>query len=170
MIGPSRGVGSRCGCTSGRINTTVTARLIQQDRVTSSKELAGLGEFEACMQNKDFENCWPLAAGILVGTKLKVLEKVFDTLKMVKRGCKVINKSTLSTSSFATFSDLPCGVHGVPGLPCDKSMITNGPGDCQVCAERIRDSIGDGRIVRIPAPGPFFGKYHGQEDYNWNNG
>ncbi|MFD8821392.1 hypothetical protein ACFV1C_03350 [Streptomyces sp. NPDC059605] len=122
------------------------------------------------MQNKDFENCWPLAAGILVGTKLKVLEKVFDTLKMVKRGCKVINKSTLSTSSFATFSDLPCGVHGVPGLPCDKSMITNGPGDCQVCAERIRDSIGDGRIVRIPAPGPFFGKYHGQEDYNWNNG
>jgi hypothetical protein len=49
-------------------------------------------------------------------------------------------------------------------------MITNGPGDCQACAERIRDSLGDGAVIRIPAPGPFFGKYRDQETPNWNNG
>lgn len=40
-----------------------------------TKELAGLGELEECLQKKDFDHCWALAAGVLVGAKLKELER-----------------------------------------------------------------------------------------------
>lgn len=56
-----------------------------------------------------------------------------------------------------------CGEHNVPGLPRNKSKITNGPGDCRECAEKIRDSLGGGDIHRFePSPFPNFGPYQGQ--------
>ncbi|MEV6781226.1 hypothetical protein [Streptomyces sp. NPDC051098] len=138
-----------------------------------TSEITGLGRLEACLDKADFEHCSGLAADALIGAKTKALEKAFNALKLLKRGCKVVSRSALSPASFASFaasSDLPCGVHSVPGLPRDKSMITNGPGDCQACAERIRNSLGEGEVVRIPAPRSFFDKYRDQETDNWNNG
>ncbi|MFC7993181.1 hypothetical protein ACFUV2_28220 [Streptomyces pilosus] len=96
-------------------------------------ELTGLGELEACLDNKDLEHCSSLAADVLIGAKLKALEKAYDGLKLLKRGCKVMDQAGMQTMS-ARSADVPCLTHNVPGLPRDKSMITKGPGDCEVCA------------------------------------
>ncbi|MFI2612514.1 polymorphic toxin-type HINT domain-containing protein [Kitasatospora sp. NPDC018619] len=56
-----------------------------------------------------------------------------------------------------------CGEHDVPGLPKSLNKITDGPGDCLQCAEKIRDSLGGGDIHRFePSPYPNFGPYQGQ--------
>jgi len=115
--------------------------------------------------------------GVLSG-KLKVLDRAYDELKLLKRGCKILDKAPLTTVSRASFTTtaaaasggVPCGEHSVPGLPRAASMISNGPGDCAVCAQRIRDSLGDGEIIRFSPPGGFFGNYREQDTYNWNNG
>ncbi|MFC9946334.1 hypothetical protein ACFVI1_25575, partial [Streptomyces pratensis] len=135
-----------------------------------AKALAGLSELEACMKNKDLESCWALAAGVLVGAKLKALDKAVDALKLLKRGCKIASKTAGVSRAVQTSSaDVPCFSHDVPGLPRDKSMITKGPGDCKACAERIRDSLGGGEIVRFGPPGKYFGNYRGQDTSGWSH-
>ncbi|WP_180686585.1 polymorphic toxin-type HINT domain-containing protein [Streptomyces gossypiisoli] len=52
-----------------------------------TKELTGLGELEACLGQKDFEHCGALAVDVLISAKLKALEKAYDNLKLVRRGC-----------------------------------------------------------------------------------
>lgn len=106
---------------------------------------------------------------VLVGAKVKALKKAYDSLKLLKRGCKVASKSTPRTTSSMS-ADLPCGAHIVPGFPRDASKIKSGPGDCQACAERIRDNLGDGKVVRFSPPVRYFGKYRGQSTENWDNG
>ncbi|WP_097867951.1 hypothetical protein [Streptomyces sp. rh34] len=133
-----------------------------------TKEFIGLGELEACLQNKDFSSCATLVGEVLVGAKVKALKKSYDALKLLKRGCKIASRSALRTAS-ASSADLPCGTHNIPGLPRDKSKITSGPGDCQACAERIRDNLGDGKIVWFGPAGPYFGKYREQDTDFWNN-
>ncbi|MBW8740215.1 MAG: chemotaxis protein [Streptomyces turgidiscabies] len=51
------------------------------------KEILGLSELEACMQEKDFEHCSSLAVDALISAKLRALEKVYDKLKWLKRVC-----------------------------------------------------------------------------------
>ncbi|WP_328656254.1 hypothetical protein [Streptomyces sp. NBC_00334] len=130
-------------------------------------ELAGISNFLVCIQDTTLQNCGELAADVLIGAKLKALERAYGRLKLLKRGCKVAGRSTVQTLAAA---GLPCGMHDVPGLPGAASQITNGPGDCQACAERIRDSLGDGQVVRFGPAGPFFGNYRGQGTINWDNG
>ncbi|MFC5019434.1 hypothetical protein [Streptomyces lienomycini] len=130
-------------------------------------ELAGISNFLVCIQDTTLQNCGELAADVLIGAKLKALERAYGRLKLLKRGCKVAGRSTVQTLAAA---GLPCGMHDVPGLPKAASQITNGPGDCQACAERIRDSLGDGQVVRFGPAGPFFGNYRGQGTINWDNG
>lgn len=155
-----------------------------------TKELTGLGELEACLDNKDFDSCSGLATDVLIGAKLKALDRAFDSLKLLKRGCKILSKSAVSGTSavggpaarstavsgstavggsvVALAADVPCVEHNVPGFPRDKSKITNGPGDCKACAEQIRDSLGGGEIIRFEKPGNFFGDY--REQYNtWDH-
>ncbi|PPA39229.1 hypothetical protein BF14_005360 [Streptomyces griseus] len=134
-----------------------------------TKELVGLGQLEACLRGKDFASCAILVGEVLVGAKAKALKKAYDNLKLLKRGCKIAGRSTLRTAPSA-FADTPCGAHKIPGFPRDKSKITSGAGDCQACAERIRDNLGDGKIVRFRPAGPYFGKYRGQDTDGWNNG
>ncbi|MFG3380190.1 hypothetical protein [Streptomyces sp. NPDC047999] len=57
-------------------------------------ELTGLSELEACLDNKDFENCGSLAADVLIGAKLKALNRAYESLTWVKRGCKIISGMT----------------------------------------------------------------------------
>ncbi|MGW1479670.1 polymorphic toxin-type HINT domain-containing protein, partial [Streptomyces rubiginosohelvolus] len=57
------------------------------DLLDMGKEIAGLGNLEKCMDNKDFENCWELGTDVLIGAKLKALDKTFDALKLLKLGC-----------------------------------------------------------------------------------
>jgi hypothetical protein len=57
-------------------------------------ELTGLGNFEACLDAGGFENCGSLAADALILAKLKALNKAYDSLKWLKRGCKVISGTT----------------------------------------------------------------------------
>ncbi|MFD9212524.1 hypothetical protein ACFVY9_05245 [Streptomyces sp. NPDC059544] len=105
-----------------------------------TSELTGLTELEACLDNKDFEHCSSLAADVLIGAKLKALEKAYDGLKLLKRGCEVAGKAGMRTMS-ARSADVPCLTHNVPGLPRDKSKIPDST-DCGACAKRIRDSLG----------------------------
>ncbi|WP_053746091.1 polymorphic toxin-type HINT domain-containing protein [Streptomyces sp. NRRL WC-3618] len=58
-----------------------------KDLWDGTKELAGLGEYEACLQKKDFEHCSSLAVDVLISAKLKALEKAYDKLKLLKRIC-----------------------------------------------------------------------------------
>ncbi len=59
----------------------------------------------------------------------------------------------------------------MPGLPRPVWMIGKS-GDCRECAEAIRDSLGDGQIIRITPPtgAGFFGPYRGQDTASWNMG
>ncbi|CAL9422146.1 hypothetical protein SUDANB38_01895 [Streptomyces sp. enrichment culture] len=59
-----------------------------------TSELTGLGELEACLQNKDFQHCSSLAVDVLIGAKLKALNKAYESLKLLKRGCKVLAGAT----------------------------------------------------------------------------
>ncbi|WP_157876858.1 polymorphic toxin-type HINT domain-containing protein [Streptomyces graminilatus] len=51
------------------------------------KEILGLSELEACMQEKDFEHCSGLAVDALIGAKLRLLDKAYDKLKLLRRIC-----------------------------------------------------------------------------------
>ncbi|MFJ2471701.1 hypothetical protein ACIOWI_01680 [Streptomyces sp. NPDC087659] len=129
-----------------------------------TSELTGLTELEACLDNKDFEHCSSLAADVLIGAKLKALEKAYDGLKLLKRGCEVAGKAGMRTMS-ARSADVPCLTHNVPGLPRDKSKIPDST-DCGACAKRIRDSLGGGEIVTIkPAGQHGLGGYRGQDTF-----
>ncbi|MFD8821394.1 ALF repeat-containing protein [Streptomyces sp. NPDC059605] len=136
-----------------------------------AKELAGLGKFEACIQNKDFEHCWPLAAGVLVGTKLKALEKAFGALKLLKCGCKIAGRTAgVTRVALASSGDIPCFEHDVRGLPQDVEDIPDSFG-CEACARRIRDSLGEGELRTIkPRPNTslLLPNYRGR-DSGWYN-
>lgn len=54
-----------------------------------TEEFIGLGELEACLQNKGFSSCATLAGEVLVGAKAKALKNAYDALKLLKRGCKI---------------------------------------------------------------------------------
>ncbi|MFF4944836.1 hypothetical protein ACFY1W_18785, partial [Streptomyces rubiginosohelvolus] len=71
------------------------------DLLDMGKEIAGLGNLEKCMDNKDFENCWELGTDVLIGAKLKALDKTFDALKLLKRGCKAAGRATRSAGSMS---------------------------------------------------------------------
>ncbi|MEU7407420.1 ALF repeat-containing protein, partial [Streptomyces sp. NPDC044948] len=71
-------------------------------------ELTGLTELEACLDNKDLEHCWSLAADVLVSAKLKALNKAFDSLKWVKRGCKVVSRLTTLSAAQAAGAGKGC--------------------------------------------------------------
>ncbi|MFD9284437.1 hypothetical protein ACFWD7_45640 [Streptomyces mirabilis] len=65
---------------------------------------------------------------------------------------------------------MPCGEHKVPGLPRDVSEIPDSFG-CEACAEKIRKSLGGGKIATIkPKPMEDFllPKYRGK-DSGWYN-
>ncbi|MFE7404063.1 ALF repeat-containing protein, partial [Streptomyces sp. NPDC057557] len=136
-----------------------------------AKELAGLGELEACLQNKDFEHCWSLAADVLVGAKLRALEKAFDSLKLLKRGCKIASRAAgVTRVALASSGDIPCFEHDVRGLPQDVEDIPDSFG-CEACARRIRDSLGDGELRTIkPRPNTqlLLPNYRGK-DSGWYN-
>ena len=112
----------------------------------------------------------------LLSGKLKALERVYDELKLLKRGCKIVDKAplrsatsvrTASLQTLATRSrGVPCGEHGVPGLPQDVSKIPNSFG-CEACAEKIKKSLGGGKLVTIkPTEELLLPKYRG-EDSGW---
>ncbi|MFE1909558.1 ALF repeat-containing protein, partial [Streptomyces gardneri] len=54
-----------------------------------TSSVTGLGDLEACLEKKDFENCWSLAADVLIGAKLKALEKAYDKLMALQGVCAV---------------------------------------------------------------------------------
>ncbi|WP_435237997.1 cell envelope integrity protein TolA [Streptomyces sp. YPW6] len=130
-----------------------------------TKELAGLGQLEACLRDKDFTSCAVLVGEVLVGAKVKALKKAYDSLKLLKRGCKKAGKTTgLTRNTMAASPDLPCFNHDVPGLPKDVEKIRNSYG-CEACAREILDSLGEGNMVTIE-PGPtatdaILPKHHG---------
>lgn len=57
-------------------------------------EYTGLGQLEACLENKDFKSCSSLMADVLIGAKFKALNKVYESLKWLEFGCKVISGTT----------------------------------------------------------------------------
>jgi hypothetical protein len=137
------------------------------------KELLGISDLEECLREKDFDSCSGLAVGVLSG-KLKVLDRAYDELKLLKRGCKILDKAPLTTVSRASFTTtaaaasggVPCGEHKVPGLPLALDEIANS-GGCDVCAEKIRKSLGGGDIVTIrPVDEAILPKYRGV-DAGW---
>ncbi|MFJ7495479.1 hypothetical protein ACIQZB_30630 [Streptomyces sp. NPDC097727] len=65
---------------------------LKQARFGGGRDLTGLGELEACLDKKDFDSCSGLAADVLIGSELKALDKAFDALKLLKRGCKIVSK------------------------------------------------------------------------------
>ncbi|MGW0414104.1 hypothetical protein ACWDZX_22945, partial [Streptomyces collinus] len=62
------------------------------------KELLGLGKYEECMARKDFDSCSGLVVDALLRSKFKWMERVYEELKLLKRGCKLVSKA-----SFASF-------------------------------------------------------------------
>jgi hypothetical protein len=51
------------------------------------KELSGLGQYDDCLRKKDFDSCSGLAFEALLGARLKALEKAFEGLSLLRRGC-----------------------------------------------------------------------------------
>ncbi|MFD6427096.1 hypothetical protein, partial [Streptomyces sp. NPDC060198] len=157
-------------------------------------DLAGLTELDTCLRERDLEHCSGLAVDALVGAKLKALEKAYDGLKLLRRGCKILGKTTLSatTASYVTeastarastvsvslvsvssavpmaaSSGRSCGEHDIPGLPRDVSEIPRS-GGCDVCAENIRDSLGGGTIFTLENnQGGELPYYRGQDSQWW---
>ncbi|EHM28030.1 hypothetical protein SPW_3547 [Streptomyces sp. W007] len=82
----------------------ISAALDRSMEIT--KEFIGLGELEACLQNKDFSSCATLAGEALVGAKVKALKKAYDALKLLKRGCRIVGKIKRADSA-ASFSGMP---------------------------------------------------------------
>jgi hypothetical protein len=133
-------------------------------------ELTGLSEYDTCLENKDFESCWELGADVLIGSKLKILENVYDKLKILKRVCSVSGaKSSGMTvmSLAASADDIPCLTHDVPGLPRSVDEIVNS-GGCDVCARKIRESLGGGKIVTIRPIDEFYLPKYRDKDAGWN--
>ncbi|MEU6954061.1 hypothetical protein [Streptomyces sp. NPDC045714] len=135
-----------------------------------SKEFIGLGELEACLQNKDFGSCATLVGEVLVGAKVKALKKSYDALKLLKRSCKIAGKSTdVKRTALASSNDVPCFEHNVPGLPRSIDKIANSSG-CEACAEQIRKSLGGGEIKKImPIGANFLPPYRDIESGWWNH-
>lgn len=52
-----------------------------------TKEFLSIGEYEACLEEKDFEHCSSFAADAFIGGKFKTLEKLYDELKLLRRSC-----------------------------------------------------------------------------------
>ncbi|WP_327686244.1 hypothetical protein [Streptomyces sp. NBC_00467] len=134
-----------------------------------TSEFTGLGPLEACLDEADFEHCSGLAEDALIGAKMKALEKAFNALKLLKRGCKVVSRSAVRIAGVARTAalsaDVPCFEHDVAGLPRDASKIPDST-DCGVCAQRIRDSLGAGEIITIkPAGQHGLGGYRGQDSF-----
>lgn len=87
-----------------------------------TKELTGLTELEACLNKKTLDHCGSLAADVLIGSKLRALDKAYDALKLLKRGCKIVRKTTLSAVSSASLvasqaSASSARTGGTPGCP-----------------------------------------------------
>jgi len=142
----------------------------------TEKDLLGLGEFEKCLQNKDLEHCKSVAVDALLSGKLKALDRVYDELKLLKRGCKIVDKAPLWSAASARpasaqtlaarFGGVPCGEHKVPGLPRSTSKIPDSS-DCRACAERIRENLGGGeiKVIRPKPPFPGLGRYREQDSF-----
>ncbi|MFE9611215.1 hypothetical protein [Streptomyces sp. NPDC006012] len=51
------------------------------------------------------EHCGALAVDVLIGAKLRTLDRVYDELKLLRRGCRIVGGSSLaspvSSASFA---------------------------------------------------------------------
>ncbi|MYW42725.1 ALF repeat-containing protein, partial [Streptomyces sp. SID161] len=144
------------------------------------KELLGLGQYEECMQNKDFDSCKGLAVDVLLSGKLKLLDRLYDKVKVLKKGCRILDKAPLRSASSvrpasvrpasaglaAASGGVPCGEHKVPGLPRPTSKIPDSS-DCRACAERIRESLGGGELKVIRPMRPFnsLPQYRGQDTF-----
>ncbi|MFI8917379.1 hypothetical protein ACIGW4_38065 [Streptomyces sp. NPDC053513] len=61
--------------------------------------VTGLGDLEACIDNVSFKDCGSLVAEALIGAKLKALERAWDGLQLIRRGCKIIGAVTMNASS-----------------------------------------------------------------------
>ncbi|MXM67636.1 chemotaxis protein, partial [Streptomyces sp. HUCO-GS316] len=140
----------------------------------AEKELLGISQLDECLQNKDFDSCKGLAVDALLSGKLKVLDRLYDELKLLKRGCKIVDKAPLrkatragfSTAAAAAAGGVPCGEHKVPGLPRDVSEIPDSFG-CEACAQKIKRSLGGGKLVTIkPTEELILPKYRGK-DAGW---
>ncbi|MYQ44575.1 chemotaxis protein, partial [Streptomyces sp. SID4985] len=134
------------------------------------KELLGLSNLEACMREKDFDSCKGLAVDALLGSKLRVLDKVYDDLRLLKRGCKILGKASLRSATpvgtMAAAGGIPCADHKVPGLPRAVTKIPDSS-DCRACAERIRESLGGGeiRVIKPKQGFPSLGQYRDQDTF-----
>ncbi|MCZ0988578.1 ALF repeat-containing protein [Streptomyces diastatochromogenes] len=60
------------------------------------KELLGLGQYEACMEQKDLGACGNLAVDALLRSKFKVLDRIYEELKLLKKGCKLVSKASFA--------------------------------------------------------------------------
>lgn len=77
-----------------------------------------------------------------------------------------MSQASFTTTAAAASGGVPCGEHKVPGLPRSLDEIENS-GGCDVCAEKIRKSLGGGRIVTIrPVGEAILPKYRGV-DAGW---
>ncbi len=69
--------------------------------------------------------------------------------------------ASLTTTALAASGGVSCGEHNVPGLPQAVEKIKDS-GGCDVCAEKIRKSLGGGKIVTIaPVGEAILPKYRG---------
>ena len=79
------------------------------------KEFLGLGEFEACMQEKDFEHCSSFVADALIRAKLELLKEAYDRLKKLKRVCTKCfppgTKVLMGDGSWTNIEDVQPGDH-----------------------------------------------------------
>ncbi|MEV6204424.1 ALF repeat-containing protein [Streptomyces sp. NPDC051771] len=57
--------------------------------------ITGLGELEECLEKKDFASCGTLAVDVLVGAKLKALNRAWESLTLLRRGCRIIGAATM---------------------------------------------------------------------------
>ncbi|MEW2082438.1 polymorphic toxin-type HINT domain-containing protein [Streptomyces sp. NPDC005283] len=126
------------------------------------------------------QHSWTLAGEIKPGNRLRTpsgkLRTVTRTQNWIQQQ-QVFNLTISNTHTYyALAGNTPvlvhnaggCGEHTIPGLPRPASKITDGPGDCQACAEGIRDSLGGGDLVRFNPP-RFFGPYRKQDTMNWTH-
>ncbi|MFD3998397.1 hypothetical protein [Streptomyces sp. NPDC058583] len=87
-----------------------------------------MGNLEACLENKDSENCWELGADVLVGSKLKVLDKTLDSLQLLRRGCKLVGAATRMAPSGAKVTTVQTTASGTKGcLDLKKDYIVKDP-------------------------------------------
>lgn len=104
-----------------------------EDLWNLEKELLGLGEFEACLQKKDFEHCSGLAVDALIGAKLKTLDRIYDELKLLKRGC---------TNCF------PAGTKVLMGDGSSKNIEDVHPGDQVLATDPVSGRTAVSEVTR----------------------